>query len=259
MLEVRDLRAGYEAGEVLHGVSVSVEPGSIVALVGANGAGKSTTLKTISGLLRPHAGGVEVDGRALPAGAAEAAVRAGVAHVPEGRQIFGSLTVADNLLLGAYATRRGGTAVERRIAGALELFPELGGRLDEYAGSLSGGQQQMLAIGRGLMSDPRYLLLDEPSVGLAPRVTQRIFEAIERLRDDGKGILLVEQNGRLALGVAQRAMLIESGAITMSGTGEELLADTEVVERYLGVGAATGSRARRESLAAALRHALAGA
>jgi branched-chain amino acid transport system ATP-binding protein len=257
MLEVRDLRAGYAAGEVLHGVSIAVAPGSIVALVGANGAGKSTTLKAISGLLRPRAGTVAVDDRALPGGAAEAAVRAGVAHVPEGRQIFGNLTVGDNLALGAYATRRGGAPVERRIRGVLELFPELGDRLGEYAGSLSGGQQQMLAIGRGLMSDPRYLLLDEPSVGLAPRVTRRIFEAIERLRDDGKGILLVEQNGRLALGVAQRALLIESGSITMSGTGEELLADTEVVERYLGVGAATGSRTRRDTLAAALGRALA--
>jgi branched-chain amino acid transport system ATP-binding protein len=257
MLEVTDLRAGYEAGEVLHGLSISVMPGSIVALVGANGAGKSTTLKTISGLLRPRTGTIAVDGTPLRPGAAEAAVRAGVAHVPEGRQVFANLTVGDNLVLGSYATRRGGAPVEKRIAAVLDLFPELQGRLEEYAGALSGGQQQMLAMGRGLMSDPRYLLLDEPSVGLAPRVTQRIFQAIERLRDDGKGILLVEQNGRLALGVAQRALLIESGSITMSGTGEELLADEAVVERYLGVGAAVGSRARRDALAAALRHALA--
>jgi branched-chain amino acid transport system ATP-binding protein len=258
MLEVKDLRAGYESGDVLHGLTFSVAPGSIVALVGANGAGKSTTLKAVSGLLRPRTGNVAVEGRTLPGGSAEAAVRAGLAHVLEGRQVFGNLTVADNLFLGAYATRRGGGApVERRVHDVLELFPELEGRLAEYAGSLSGGQQQMLAIGRGLMSDPRYLLLDEPSVGLAPRVTQRIFEAIERLRDAGKGILLVEQNGRLALAVAQRAFLIEGGSTTMSGTGEELLANEEVVERYLGVGASTGNESRRTALADELGHALA--
>jgi branched-chain amino acid transport system ATP-binding protein len=257
MLEVRDLRAGYEAGEVLHGLTFSVPPGSIVSLVGANGAGKSTTLKAISGLLRPSEGTIAVEGTTLPGGAAQAAVKAGLAHVPEGRQIFGSLTVADNLSLGSYATRRGGTPVHRRLESVLELFPELGGRLEEYAGALSGGQQQMLAIGRGLMGDPRYLLLDEPSVGLAPQVTKRIFEAIERLRDAGKGILLVEQNGRLALAVSQRAFLLESGSITISGTGKELLANEEVVERYLGVGASVGGGSRRETLAAALGRALA--
>lgn len=256
MLEVRDLRAGYEAGEVLHGLSFSVAPGSIVSLVGANGAGKSTTLKAISGLLRPSAGMIAVEGTTLPAGSTRSAVQAGLAHVPEGRQIFGNLTVADNLSLGSYATRRSGPPVERRLESVLELFPELRSRLAEYAGALSGGQQQMLTIGRGLMADPRYLLLDEPSVGLAPQVTARIFEAIERLREAGKGILLVEQNGRLALAVSERAFLLESGSITISGTGKELLANEEVVERYLGVGTSTGSGGRREALAAALRGAL---
>jgi branched-chain amino acid transport system ATP-binding protein len=257
MLEVQDLHAGYESGDVLHGLTFSVAPGAIVSLVGANGAGKSTTLRAVSGLLRPRTGSVTVGGKALPPGSTVAAVRAGLAHVPEGRQVFGSLTVRDNLLLGGYATQRVGEPVERRVADVLELFPELESRLTEYAGSLSGGQQQMLAIGRGLMSDPQYLLLDEPSVGLAPRVTKRIFEAIERLRDSGKGILLVEQNGRLALAVAERAFLLEGGSITLSGTGEELLSNDTVVERYLGVGASVGSQAQRETLAAALGEALA--
>jgi branched-chain amino acid transport system ATP-binding protein len=256
MLEVRDLRAGYAAGEVLHGLTFSVAPGTIVSLVGANGAGKSTTLKAVSGLLSPHAGTIVVDDTPLPPGSAQRAVKAGLAHVPEGRQIFGSLTVADNLSLGSYATRRGGQPVPQRLTGVLELFPELADRLPEYAGSLSGGQQQMLAIGRGLMADPRYLLLDEPSVGLAPQVTRRIFDAIERLRDAGKGILLVEQNGRLALAASEHAHLLESGSITMSGTGRELLEDEAVIERYLGVGASAGGDAQRETLAAALGRAL---
>jgi branched-chain amino acid transport system ATP-binding protein len=255
-LEVHDLRAGYEAGEVLHGLTFSVPAGAIVALVGANGAGKSTTLKAVSALLRPTAGRIAVDGEGLSGRSTEEAVRAGLAHVPEGRQIFGNLTVADNLLLGSYATARRGEPLQARLDGALELFPELRTRLDEYAGALSGGQQQMLAIGRGLMSDPRYLLLDEPSVGLAPQVTNRIFEAIERLRDAGKGILLVEQNGRLALAVSEHAHLLEGGSITLSGTGAELLANEEVVERYLGVGTSVGSHARREALATALGEAL---
>jgi branched-chain amino acid transport system ATP-binding protein len=233
-----------------------VAPGSIVSLVGANGAGKSTTLKAISGLLAPSEGTIAVEGTTLRGGSSQEAVKAGLAHVPEGRQVFTNMTVADNLSLGSYATRRVGEPVQRRLEGVLELFGELAGRLGEYAGSLSGGQQQMLAIGRGLMADPRYLLLDEPSVGLAPQVTNRIFEAIERLRDAGKGILLVEQNGRLALAVSERALLLESGSITLSGTGSELLANEEVVERYLGVGASVGSGARRETLAAELGRAL---
>jgi branched-chain amino acid transport system ATP-binding protein len=257
MLEVRDLRAGYRAGEVLHGLTFSVAPGEIVALVGANGAGKSTTLKAISGVLRPDAGAVTVDGRVLSGRSSEEAVQAGMAHVPEGRQVFSNLSVADNLMLGAYATKRRGEPVEQRLADVLELFPALAERLQRYAGSLSGGEQQMLAIGRGLMSDPRYLLLDEPSVGLAPQVTTRIFEAIERLRDAGKGILLVEQNGRLALAISERAHLLEGGSITLSGTGEELLRNDEVVEHYLGVGTSLGSQPRREALTAALGRALA--
>jgi branched-chain amino acid transport system ATP-binding protein len=256
MLQVHELRAGYDAEEVLHGLSFSVPPGSIVALVGANGAGKSTTLRALSGLLRPRAGTVTVDGKPLAGRSTEEAVHAGIAHVPEGRQIFTNLTVADNLTLGAYATRRHGEPIESRLNSVLELFPALGEALPKYAGSLSGGQQQMLAIGRGLMSNPRYLLLDEPSVGLAPQVTNRIFDAIEQLRDVGKGILLVEQNGRAALAISERAFLLEGGSIPLSGSGKELLENKEVVERYLGLGTSIGNSPLREQLAASLAGAL---
>lgn len=237
MLEVSELRAGYDAGEVLHGVSFTVEPGSVVAVVGANGAGKSTALMAISGLLKATGGEVRVDGRLLSGATTDVMVRAGVAHVPEGRQIFTNLTVVDNLSLGAYATRTG-HLVDRRLDEVLEIFPELRSRLSHYAGSLSGGQQQMLAMGRGLMSDPRYIMLDEPSLGLAPQVTQRIFEVIQSLAEKGKGVLLVEQNGRLALAIAKKAFLLEKGSITMTGTGRELLEDESVIEHYLGVGSA---------------------
>jgi branched-chain amino acid transport system ATP-binding protein len=263
MLELTDIRAGYESEEILHGLTFSVPPATIVSVVGVNGAGKSTTLKVISGLLRPRRGAVTVDGRRLAGGSADEAVRAGVAHVPEGRQVFANMTVRENLLLGSYAVREAGKrrqgAHRARLDDALGVFPELSSRLGHYAGSLSGGQQQMLAIARGLMSDPRYLLLDEPSLGLAPQVTERIFAVITALRDAGKGILLVEQNGRLALGVAQQALLLERGAVTLTGTGAELLGNAEVIDRYLGVGAATGRDTRQQAWTAALGAALAGA
>ena len=254
MLELTDIRAGYDAQEVLHGLSLSVAPGEILAIVGVNGAGKSTTLKVISGLLRARHGAVVVDGRRLSGGSAAEAVRAGVAHVPEGRQVFPNMTVRENLLLGGYAA--GKKATGRRIDAVIGTFPEMADRLGAYAGSLSGGQQQMMAIGRGLMSDPRYLLLDEPSLGLAPQVTRRIFDVIVRLREAGKGILLVEQNGRLALAVADHAFLLERGTVTLTGTGKELLANEEVVERYLGVGAAQAKADRQEGWTRALSAAL---
>lgn len=261
MLELTEIRAGYESEEVLHGLSFSVPPATIVAVVGVNGAGKSTTLKVISGLLRPRGGAVTVDGRRLAGGSADEAVRAGVAHVPEGRQVFANMTVRENLLLGAYAVRRATaraqSAHRARIDEQLGIFPELSSRLGHYAGSLSGGQQQMLAIARGLMSDPLYLLLDEPSLGLAPQVTERIFGVITALRDAGKGILLVEQNGRLALGVAQQAFLLERGAVTLSGTGAELLANAEVIERYLGIGTAVNQDTQQQAWTLALGAALA--
>lgn len=255
MLEVTGVRAGYDSQEVLHGVEFSVPEGSIVAIVGANGAGKSTTLKVVSGLLRSRQGRINVDGKLLSGGSTDEAVRAGIAHVPEGRQVFGNMTVRENLMLGAYTSGR--SSADERIENSLAVFPELRTRLNSYAGSLSGGQQQMLAIGRGLMSDPRYLLLDEPSLGLAPQVTKRIFDVIVELSQRGRGILLVEQNGRLALGIAQQAFLLERGTITLTGTGAQLLANTEVIERYLGVGTATGHAGKQEEWTMALKDALA--
>jgi branched-chain amino acid transport system ATP-binding protein len=254
MLELTGIRAGYDAQEVLHGLSLSVPPGEIVAIVGVNGAGKSTTLKVISGLLRARDGVVTVDGRPLPGGSATEAVRAGIAHVPEGRQVFPNMTVRENLQLGAYEAGKKETG--RRIDAVIATLPELAPRLGAYAGSLSGGQQQMLAIGRGLMSDPRYLLLDEPSLGLAPQVTRRVFDVIIQLRDAGKGVLLVEQNGRLALEVAGQAMLLERGAVTLTGTGGELLANADVIERYLGVGTAMAGASRQQEWTRALGEAL---
>jgi branched-chain amino acid transport system ATP-binding protein len=256
MLEVTGLRAGYGSGEILRGLTFTVAPGQIVAVVGVNGAGKSTTLKVISGLLRASHGHIEADGRRLSGGSAVEAVRLGIAHVPEGRQVFPGMTVRENLLLGAY------TASTKVIAGRMDMvtavFPELSRRLPAYAGEMSGGQQQMLAIGRGLMSGPRYLLLDEPSLGLAPQMCERIFEVIARLGADGTGVLLVEQNGRLALAVAQHAFLLERGAITLSGTGAEMLANSEVAERYLGVGTASAQAAGLQHWTRALAAAMGG-
>lgn len=253
MLEIHNLRAGYDSGEVLHGIDLVVEEGSIVALVGANGAGKSTTLKAVSGLIARSGGDVVADGMVLKSGAANGAVRAGIAHVPEGRQVFANLTVKDNLILGGYLSRK---RLPAALDSVLEIFPVLHTYLHAYAGSLSGGQQQMLAIARGLVSEPRYLLFDEPSLGLAPTVVQRIFEVIETVREQGRGILLVEQNGRLALSIAQHAHLLESGRITISGTGAELLENREVIDRYLGVGSDSllgeDDQARVRELATAL-------
>ena len=254
MLELTDIHAGYENRDVLHGLSFAVPPAAIVAVVGVNGAGKSTTLKVISGLLRARRGTLSVDGRALRGGSPGEAVRAGVAHVPEGRQVFPDMTVRENLQLGGYSVAT--SRIKGRIDEALGIFPELSARLGAYAGSLSGGQQQMLAIARGLMSDPRYILLDEPSLGLAPQVITRIFEVIVALRGAGKGVLLVEQNGQLALGIAQRAFLLESGTITLTGTGAELLANSEVVDRYLGAGTAARDSARQRDWTGLLSAAL---
>jgi branched-chain amino acid transport system ATP-binding protein len=254
MLEVSGICAGYGSGDVLRGVTFAVTPGEVVAIVGVNGAGKSTTLKVISGLLHMREGVVLVDGQRLSGGSAVEAVRHGIAHVPEGRQVFPGMTVRENLLLGAYTASR--KAIAGRIENAMAIFPELAPRLAAYAGELSGGQQQMLAIARGLMSGPRYLLLDEPSLGLAPQVCERIFEVIARVGADGTGVLLVEQNGRLALALAQHAFLLERGEVTLSGTGADMLANSEVAERYLGVGTpsakAEGLQRWTQALAAAM-------
>lgn len=254
MLEVQELRSGYEMGiDVLRGVTVTVESGRIVSVIGSNGAGKSTLLRTISAILKPRGGRILVDGELMSRSSPAVVVRAGVVHVPEGRQVFPNLTVGENLEVGAYLVRDP-KAVRRRILSTVELFPELGRRLNEYAGALSGGQQQMLAIGRGLMANPRYILLDEPSLGLAPQVTQRIFQVLDRLRSEGVGILLVEQNGRLALSVSDVAILLERGLSTLEGTGDKLLHDGDVIKRYLGVGKVVAlDHVRHQQLASAFR------
>ena len=231
-IEVRELSAGYTGVAVLRGVSLSVAPGELVALVGANGAGKSTLLKCIAGLLRPTAGTVALDGSPVAGKPAHVVVRAGIALVPEGRRLFGRLSVDDNLLLGAHgrrdADRRG--ALDR----ARELFPVLAERGGQLAGTLSGGEQQMLAIARALMSGPKFLLLDEPSLGIAPRVVTRIYETLAAIHRGGLGILLVEQNVRLALDRASRAYVMQTGKLVLSGTPSELLETDLVRQAFLG-------------------------
>ena len=217
----------------MRGVSLSVAPAEMVALVGANGAGKSTLLKCIAGLVRPTAGAIELDGTALAGRAAHEVVRAGIALVPEGRRLFGRLSVEDNLLLGAYAR----SEEERRadLPRMRELFPVLRERAGQLAGTLSGGEQQMVAIARALMARPRFLLLDEPSLGIAPRVVSRIYDTLGEIHGRGLGILLVEQNVRLALSRASRAYVLQTGSIVLSGAREELLESDLVRQAFLGL------------------------
>ncbi|HEV2439273.1 MAG TPA: ABC transporter ATP-binding protein [bacterium] len=240
MLAVRGLTAGYGDVEVLRAVDLDVAPGEIVALVGANGAGKSTLLKCISGLLAPAAGTIQLDGHSIGGLPPARIVRLGIAHVPEGRQIFSRLTVADNLMLGAYSglrdlTREGLAARTAEVCG---IFPALLPRLAQEASLLSGGQQQMLAVARGLMARPRLLMLDEPSLGLAPVLTAEIFAILRDLRTAGVGLLIVEQNARMSLAIADRGYVLETGRVVLAGTGRDLARTPEVIHRYLGVGAA---------------------
>jgi branched-chain amino acid transport system ATP-binding protein len=232
-LRIRDLYAGYGGVPVLRGVSLSVGRGEMVALVGANGAGKSTLLKCIAGLLPPTSGAIELAGAALAGRPAHEVVRAGIALVPEGRRLFGRLSVDDNLLLGAY-TR---SAEERRedVARVRELFPVLADRKGQLAGTLSGGEQQMLAMARALMGRPRFLLLDEPSLGIAPRVVSRIYGALAEIHRQGLGILVVEQNVRLALSQAVRAYVLQTGSIVLSGARDELAQSDLVRQAFLGL------------------------
>ena len=238
MLELSRVSTGYETANVVHDIDLTVAPGEIVALVGANGAGKSTLVKTISGLLALRAGTIALDGTRIDRLNPRARVLAGVSLVPEGRQIFGGLTVLENLRLGAYARRKDldEGAMAQRIDRVCERFPILLQRLKEQAGNLSGGQQQMLAIARGLMAEPRILVLDEPSLGLAPVLVTEIFRLVAGLRSEGRAILLSEQNARLSLAIADRGYVIENGRVTLAGTGKDLLHNPEVAERYLGVG-----------------------
>jgi len=237
MLEVREVVAGYGRLEVLHRVSVQVETGEIVAVIGANGAGKTTLLRVVSGLLRASNGTVLLDGVDVTRLPAERLAAAGLAHVPENRLVFPTLSVEDNLTLGGWTRRRGPRAeTESQRQRALDLFPRLQTRRRQPAGTLSGGEQQMLAIARGLMARPKLLVLDEPSVGLAPKVIAEIFATLARLRDDGLTILLVEQNARAAFKVADRVYVMDRGEVAMDGNPTELLTDQRVHQAYLGGG-----------------------
>jgi branched-chain amino acid transport system ATP-binding protein len=256
VLSVRDVDAGYGGSTALHGASIDVAAGETVALVGANGAGKSTLLKTISGLVRVRRGAIVFNGTDVTALPASRRVALGIAHVPEGREVFGTLTVAENLEIGAYAAARRSASreIDARRDEVLARFPALRDRLDRSAAELSGGQQQMLAIGRGLMAGPRLLLLDEPSLGLAPTLVHEIFAIVRELRTAGIGVLIAEQNARMALGVADRGYVLENGRVVLSGTGPELLGSPQIAERYLGMGTAAAVRtSEADALSARLR------
>jgi branched-chain amino acid transport system ATP-binding protein len=232
LLEVRDLRVSYGAIEAIKGISLDVEEGQVVTLIGTNGAGKTTTLRTLSGLLTPVAGEILFDGKRLDRVPAHAVVQRGVAHSPEGRRIFPLMTVEENLELGAYS--RKGKDPREDIDGIFERFPRLLERRSQKAGTLSGGEQQMLAIGRALMSRPRLLMLDEPSMGLSPIMIQLIFDTIAELKATGTTILLVEQNASAALALADFGYVLETGKVVLSGPGKELLVDEKVRKAYLG-------------------------
>ncbi len=232
MLQLRNLRAGYGRIPVLHGIDLALSEGELVALLGANGAGKTTLLRSISGV-HPSIGSLSFLDREIGKVGPARRVSLGIVQVPEGRQVFAPLSVEDNLRLGAY--RRGRAQAARSLERVYALFPVLAARRASPAGGLSGGQQQMLAIGRALMAQPRLLLLDEPSMGLAPRLVADIFACIQSLRASDTAILLVEQNATAALGIADRAYVLESGTITLQGTGRELLADPAVRAAYLGI------------------------
>ena len=232
MLDARDLNVYYGKIHALKGVTFRVGAGEIVTLLGANGAGKTTTLKTISGLLTPRSGDCSLEGKSVIGMPAHEIVKRGIAHVPEGRRIFNRLTVIENLRMGAYARKDDGA--EQDLEAVFTLFPRLKERREQVAGTLSGGEQQMLAIGRALMTRPRVLLLDEPSMGLAPVLVEQIFEAIQKINREGTTVLLVEQNATLALSVAHRGYVLETGAVALHGSATELQENPEVRSAYLG-------------------------
>jgi branched-chain amino acid transport system ATP-binding protein len=233
LLEVSGLSAGYGATEVLSGIDLAIRAGEVVAVLGANGAGKSTLNKTLSGVLRPRAGAIRFDGEAIERAKPSVIVRRGLIHVPEGRRIFPDMTVAENLDLGSYARAR--NKREQNRARVYAVFPRLAERQAQYAGTLSGGEQQMLAIGRGLMAEPKLLILDEPSLGLSPLLVEELFALIGRLNADGLSVLLVEQNVVQSLDVAHRVYVIERGSIVMSGPSAEIRANPELKRAYLGL------------------------
>ena len=233
ILHVEDLNVYYGSIHAVKGISFDVEEGEIVTLIGANGAGKSTTLNTVAGLLKPRTGKVEFDGESLLGIAPHTIVGKGIALCPEGRRVFLQMSVRENLEMGAF-TRKDASEIATSLDDVFRRFPRLKERENQVAGTLSGGEQQMLAMGRALMSKPRLLMLDEPSMGLAPILVQEIFDIIEQLHDAGTTVLLVEQNARMALSVADRAYVLETGAVSMSGTASDLANDDRVKQAYLG-------------------------
>ncbi|MDH6216301.1 ABC transporter ATP-binding protein [Streptomyces pseudovenezuelae] len=233
LLEVEDLRVAYGKIEAVKGISFKVEAGQVVTLIGTNGAGKTTTLRTLSGLLKPSSGKITFEGQPLNGVAAHKIVALGLAHSPEGRHIFPRLTIEDNLRLGAFL-RKDKEGIEKDIQRAYDLFSILGERRKQAAGTLSGGEQQMLAMGRALMSQPKLLMLDEPSMGLSPIMMQKIMSTIVELKSQGTTILLVEQNAQAALSLADQGHVMEVGNIVLSGTGQDLLHDESVRKAYLG-------------------------
>jgi len=233
MLEVTGLEAGYDMLPVLRGIDLTIKQGEIVAVLGSNGAGKSTLNNTLSGILRPSAGHIRFDGAEIAGASPTTIVRLGLIQVPEGRRIFPNLTVRENLELGSY--RRGRAARAQNLVRVAGIFPRLHERMSQLAGTLSGGEQQMLAIGRGLMGEPRLLILDEPSLGLSPLLVEEMFGLIARIRDDGIAVLLVEQNVVQSLAVADRAYVLEHGRFALAGAAGALLADPRLRQTYLGL------------------------
>jgi branched-chain amino acid transport system ATP-binding protein len=233
LLEVQNLNVFYGAIHALQGISFNVEEGEIVTLIGANGAGKSTTLRTVSGLLRSRGGSVKFMDHDISMMPAEKIVRTGISHVPEGRKIFAPLTVRENLMMGAY-TRTDPAEIEASLQRVFASFPRLKERINQLGGTLSGGEQQMLATGRGLMSQPKLLLLDEPSMGLSPLLVEEIFRIIKEINSQGTSILLVEQNALMALSVANRAYVLETGRVVLEGKSNELMRNPQIAKAYLG-------------------------
>jgi len=233
MLSVNDIDVYYGNIHALKGLSLEVNEGEIVTLIGANGAGKSTLLKTLSGLLKPKSGTIHYMGSSIVGKPAQSIVKAGISHVPEGRRVFANMTVEENLDLGAF-TRKDKKGIAEDLSKVYETFPRLLERRKQLSGTLSGGEQQMLAMGRAIMAKPKLLLLDEPSMGLAPLMVQTIFQVIDEINKEGTTILLVEQNANMALSVANRAYVIETGRVTLSGTAKELQASEDIKMAYLG-------------------------
>ncbi|MER2263476.1 MAG: ABC transporter ATP-binding protein [Psychrobacillus sp.] len=233
MLKVENMDVYYGNIQALHNISIEVNEGEIVTLIGANGAGKSTLLKTLSGLLKPKKGEIQFLGKSIAGKAAQTIVKAGISHVPEGRRVFANLTVEENLELGAFL-RKDKAGITSDLTKVYETFPRLLERRKQLSGTLSGGEQQMLAIGRAIMAKPKLVLLDEPSMGLAPLMVQTIFKVIEEINNDGTTVLLVEQNAHMALSVANRGYVIETGKVVLSGPASELQSSEEVKLAYLG-------------------------